>query len=101
MGLRSDQIILHLFQPHQADQMFDPDLRVHFSKHRGAETSLAYALASCERPLASLQDVDTQPGSLLIMHIAPYRAPTRYSAVIRIALYSLSFRRSGIVSDIS
>ena len=23
---RSDQIILHLFQPHQADQMFDPDL---------------------------------------------------------------------------
>ena len=24
--IRSDQIILHLFQPHQADQMFDPDL---------------------------------------------------------------------------
>ena len=22
--IRSDQIILHLFQPHQADQMFDP-----------------------------------------------------------------------------
>ena len=28
--IRSDQIKLHLFQPHQADQTLDPEGRVHF-----------------------------------------------------------------------
>ena len=48
--VRSDQITLHLFQPHQADQMFDPDLGFIFLvlfPHMGM-------LASPFQPIASM-----------------------------------------------